>query len=311
MLSLWTEKYRPSSLDEYVWRNPAMRQTIEGWLHARATPHVLFSGIQGTGKTSLCLLLLKLLGIPEEDILKVNASRDRTVDDLQPKIIRFIEGWALNDTGMKYVMLDEADKLSPTVQSMLRGEMETHHQHTRFMLTCNYRHKILPALKSRVQELMFSALSSEEFLLRAADVLVQEEVAFTAELLVQYQERTYPDLRKCIGLLQQNSRNGQLYPPEEDEQATKDYLLEVIHLFKRGRYLEGRQLILEQADPEEYEDLYRFLYQNTELFGGTREQQDEAVLAVRRALVYHATVADREINLAALLIELCRIATPI
>src|ERR1051325_8238500 len=131
MLSLWTEKYRPSSLDEYVWRNPAMRQTIEGWLHARATPHVLFSGIQGTGKTSLCLLLLKLLGIPEEDILKVNASRNRTVDALQPKIICFIEGWALNDTGMKYVMLDEADKLSPTVQSMLRGEMETHHQHTR------------------------------------------------------------------------------------------------------------------------------------------------------------------------------------
>jgi DNA polymerase III delta prime subunit len=311
MLDLWSEKYRPLALNEYVWRDPNMRQMVEGWIRQGATPHVLFSGHQGTGKTSLCLLLLRLLNIPSEDVLKINASRDRRIEELQDKIVRFIDAWALNDSGIKYILLDEADKLSPYAQGLLRGELEAYAHCTRFMMTCNYPNKIIPALHSRLQEIKFLALNEDDFLLRAADVLVREEVNFEAEVLMLYKERTYPDLRKCIGLLQQNTRDGNLLPPQDDDEATKDYLLEVINLFKRARYLEGRKLILAQADPEEYEDLYRFFYQHLELFGATQDQQDEALLAIRRALVHHATVADREINLAALLVELSRIATPI
>ena len=311
MLDLWTEKHRPSSLDEYVWRDPSMRQMVEGWIRDQATPHVLFSGLPGTGKTSLCLLLLRLLNIPSEDVLKINASRDRKIEEVQDKIIHFIDAWAFNPTQIKYILLDEADKLSPYAQGLLRGELEAYAHCTRFMFTCNQPHKIIPALHSRLQEIKFSALDGDEFLLRAADVLVREEVTFQPEVLMLYKDRTYPDLRKCIGLLQQNSRDGHLLPPRDDDGPINDYLLKVIDLFKRGRYLEGRKLIVAQADPDDYEELYRFFYQHLDLFGSTQDQQDEALLAIRRALVYHGTVGDREINLSACIVELSRIAIPV
>ena len=309
-VELWIEQHRPQSLDEYVWRDPSMRRMVGEWLAQGALPHVLFSGTQGTGKTSLALLLLRVLEIPAEDILKINASRERKVEGLQDKLISFIDAWAFNPSNIKYVLLDEADKLSQTAQGMLRGEMETYAHCCRFLLTCNYPNKIIPALHSRLQEIKFSALDTDDFILRAADILVQENIDFDPEVLMLYKERTYPDLRKCIGLLQQNSRDGQLHPPHEDDAATKDYLLSVIDLFKSRRYLEARKLIIEQADPDEYEDLYKFFYQHLELFGHTQDQQDEALLAIRRALVHDAAVADRELNIAACLVELTRIASP-
>src|SRR6185437_2633417 len=103
---------------------------------------------------------------------------------------------------------------------------------------------------------------------------------------------------------------GVLSPPKEDDQATKDYLLQAVELFKRNKFIEARKMIVEQADPDEYENLYRWLYQNMSLFGSTQDQQDEALLAIRKAIVYDTQVADREINLAACLIELTRIGVP-
>ena len=309
-VELWIEQYRPKTLDEYVWRDPGMRRMVEEWLAQGALPHVLFSGTQGTGKTSLALLLLRMLDIPSEDVLKINASRERKIESLQDKLINFIDAWAFNPSDIKYVVLDEADKLSQHAQGMLRGEMETYAHCCRFLMTCNYPNKIIPALHSRLQEIKFSALDEDDFILRAADVLLQENIDFDPEILMQYKERTYPDLRKCIGLLQQNSRDGQLCPPHEDDAATKDYLLSVVQLFKTGHYLEARKLIIAQADPDEYEDLYKFFYQNLELFGNTQDQQDEALLAIRRALVHDTAVADRELNIAACLVELTRIASP-
>jgi DNA polymerase III delta prime subunit len=258
-------------------------------------------------------MLLKLLNIPPEDVLKINASRDRTIEVLQPKIIGFIDlcGSPANPSGIKYVLLDEADKLSHHVQSMLRNEIETYSHCTRFLFTCNQPHKIIPAIHSRVQEIKFPTLEWGQFLLRAADVLNQEEISWDLDVLQLYAERTYPDLRKCIGLLQLNSRDRRLLLPQNDDESTKDYLLTVIDLFKSGRYLEGRKLILKRADPEEYEDLYRFFYEHLELFGSTQSQQDDALLTIRRALVHHAVVADKEINLAACITELTNIAIPI
>lgn len=106
-LQLWMEAHRPRGLDDYVWRDLEMRATIEDWLAKKALPHCLFSGTQGTGKTSLALMLLDLLEIPQEDVLKINASRERKVDELQDKIINFIDAWAFNETGLKYIFLDE------------------------------------------------------------------------------------------------------------------------------------------------------------------------------------------------------------
>jgi replication factor C small subunit len=285
----------------------AMRQTVEHWLAERSLPHLLFSGHSGTGKTALLNLLLELLEIPKEDLLHINASRERKIDDLQDKIINFIDAWVFGPTGIKYVFLDEADKLSHHSQSMLRAEIQTYSDSCRFVMTCNYSNKIIEPLRSRLQEVKFVSLDQTEFTLRAADVLIQEKVLVEPEVLLDYVARTYPDMRKCLNMLQQNSHDGMLSPPPNTVEGTQDYLLVAIDLFKAGRYLEGRKLIIDQADPEEYPEMFRFLYQHLDLFGG-QLQQDKALVAICDCLRHHSTVADQEINFAACLAELTMIA---
>jgi DNA polymerase III delta prime subunit len=308
MRQLWITAHRPKTIDQYVWRDLAMRQTVEDWIAARALPHCLFSGPPGTGKTSLAMLLLDVLDINENDILRINASRERKIDELQDKIIGFIQAWAFNDTGIKYILLDEADKLSQHAQGMLRSEMETYASVCRFILTCNVPRLIIPALHSRVQEIKFSTLNRNEFILRAAEVLIEESVQFEDDVLLSYVERTYPDLRKCLNALQQNSRDGQLQVPADAIEGTSDYLVGMVELFKAGRYHDGRKLLIAKALPEEYPDIFRYLYQNLGLFGADA-QQSKALLVIRDAVRDHAIVADPEINMSALLCELSIIAT--
>jgi replication factor C small subunit len=308
-MDLWIVKHRPRSLDQFVWRDQEMRQTVEGWLKDRSLPHCLFSGQQGAGKTSLALLLLDLLEIPSEDLLKINASRERKIDELQDKIINFLGSWTFNATGLKYIFLDEADKLSQTAQGMLRNEMETYVNDCRFILTCNFPRQIIPPLHSRLQEIRFISLDKEEFALRAADVLTLEGVACYAEVLMDYVNATFPDLRKCLGMMQQNSRGYILAPLTDSADGISDHVHSFIKLFRAGQYTEGRKLLIQQANPDEYPDIFRILYQNLDLFGATESQQTKALLAIRDAARDNGVVADQEINLAACLAELAMIAS--
>lgn len=309
-IELWIEKHRPKTLDEYVWRDPQMRVKVEEWIAQGGLPHLLLSGVSGTGKTSLALLLLRVMEIPSEDILKINASRERTIEKLQDKIVNFVNAWAFNKSGLKYILLDEADKLSQHAQGLLRNEMETYANSCRFLMTCNYPNKIIPALHSRLQEIKFTTLDAGDFITRAGEVLITEGVTFTEDNLMAYHTKTYPDLRKCLGLLHQNTVNGVLQAPREDDSATADYLLEAVELFKKNRFMDARKMILAQADPEDYDSLYRWLYQNVALFGKTDDLQDDALMVIKKGLLHDGQVADREINLASCLAELSRIATP-
>lgn len=302
-MELWVDKYRPKSLDQYVWANAEMRHTVEGWLAQRALPHCLFAGHHGAGKTSLALLLLDLLGIPVIDLLRVNASRVRKVEELQDRIMGFIDAWVSNDTGFKYIFLDEADRLSPYAQDMLRAEIENY-EDCRFILTCNEPRKIIGPLHSRLQEIRFTTLNKGQFTERAAEVMFQESVQFDVKTLMTYVDALYPDLRKCLGTLQQNSRDGVLAAPSARPESTIDCLPTVFNLFKTGRHNEARRLLIEQIDPDNYVDVFRQLYANLNALGIPPALQDRALLAIRDALVNHSLVADPEINMAACLAEI-------
>jgi replication factor C small subunit len=307
-VELWVEKYRPNTLDEFVWKDTAQRKTAEEWIKQGAFPHLMFSGVQGSGKTSLAKLLLKMLNIPRGDILEINASRERQVDVIQDRIVNFVQTWALGPTGIKYIILDEADSMSQLAQRVLRGEMEKYHDMCRFILTCNYPERIIPAIHSRCQGYRFGSLDSDEFTARVGEILVTENVNFEVDDLLVYVEKTYPDLRKCINLAQQHSSSGTLAPLEADEEGTKDYLVDMVNLFNSGKFLEARKLVVGQAQVEEYPEIFKFMYRNLNLWGATEDKQDEALLIIRRGLVNHAVVADFEINLAATLAELSRLA---
>jgi replication factor C small subunit len=306
MTKLWTEQYRPKTLDEFVWRDANQRQQVEEWINNGSLPHLLLSGVQGTGKTSLAKLMFRQLGVQNGDILELNASRERNPDVIASKVLNFCTTWALGD--MKYVLLDEADSMTPLAQRILRGEMENYHESVRFILTCNYPNKIIPALHSRCQGFHFEALDVNEFTSRIADIVIQEgvqlETEADVEVLHEFVELTYPDLRKCINMLQQHVRGGKLERPQQKDTGGKDYMNEMVALFMAGQYTEARKLVVATAQPEEYSEIYRFMYQNLGVFGETEAQQNEALLLIRKGLVNHALVADIEINLAATLCEL-------
>jgi len=299
---LWVEKFRPQTIKDYVFRDERQKNQVKSWIEAGVTPHLLFSGIQGIGKTSLAKVILNELKIPNADILEVNASHDNGVDAFRQKVSNFVGVMPFGD--FRYVLLDEADYLTLNAQAILRGLMEKFAATSRFILTCNYEYKIIPALKSRCQGFHLTQLDRGDFDIRAATILATEGVEFDMETLDTYVRATYPDLRKCINSLQQNVSNGMLsLPDEKDIAGEADYKLQMVELFKAGNINKARKLVCSQARPEEFDDIYRFLYQNLELWGN-EQKQEEAILIIRNGLYMHSIVADGEINMAAVLIEL-------
>ena len=305
MKQLWVEQYRPRDIEGYVFRDEEQREQVKQWIKEGSIPHLLFSGAAGIGKTTLAKILINALNIDEYDVIEINASRDNGVEFIRNKIEGFISTMPFGN--FKIVLLDEADFLSPNAQAVLRGLMETYSDTARFIMTCNYPHKIIPALHSRCQGFHIEKVDHTEFTARAATVLVTEGVEFNLDVLDTYVKSTYPDLRKCLNLLQMNTVDLKLKRPSETGTGTADYKLAMVDLFKSGKIREARILLAAQARPEEMEELFRWMYDNLDMWSKTPEGQDEAILVIRKGLVNHVSCADAEINLSATLVELSQI----
>jgi DNA polymerase III delta prime subunit len=305
MKQLWTEKYRPDDIDGYVFRDEEQKAQVKTWIDEGAIPHLLFSGAPGVGKTTLAKILIKQLEIDDFDVLEINASRENSIDTIRDKITGFVQTMPFGD--FKVVLLDEADYISPNGQAALRGVMETYHASARFILTCNYPNRVIPALHSRCQGFHIEKVDKTEFTARIATVLVAENVELDIETLDTYVRSTYPDLRKCLNLCQMNSTDGKLTNVKGDEGNTSDWRVDAVNLFKAGKIIEARKLMCSTVRPEEMEDVFRWMYDNLELFSTTPEGQDSAIMAIRTGLVNHSFVADPEINLSATMVELSQI----
>jgi len=302
---LWTERYRPNTVEGYVFRDESQKRQVQTWIKDQSIPHLLLSGSPGIGKTTLAKLLLNEIGIEDFDLLEINASRQRGIDEVKNRITNFISMIPFGP--FKVVLLDEADFLTPEAQAAMRGVMEEYSSTSRFILTCNHPNKIIPAIHSRCQQMHFASIDQVEFTARAATILVAENIEFDLDLLDTYVKATYPDLRKCINLLQQNSIGGALINPKQEDSGVSDYKIEMIELFKQGKIQAARKLLCGRARPEEMEDIFRWMYDNLDLFGKTEEQKDSALLIIKQGLVDHTLIADPEINLAATLVKLARL----
>jgi DNA polymerase III delta prime subunit len=301
MKELWVEKYRPSTIDGYVFRDNHQKEQIQSWIKQKSIPHLLFSGSAGIGKTTLAKILFNELEVNDLDVLEINASRTNSVDDVRDKIINFVQMIPFGD--FKVVLLDEADYLSPNAQAALRGVMEEYHTTARFILTCNYPNKIIPALHSRCQGFHIERVDVTEFTARIATILMEESIEFDLDTLDTFVKATYPDLRKCINTVQMNSMDAKLHTPEKGDSGQADYKIEMVRLFKTGKISEARKLVCGQVRPEEIDEIYRWLYDNVAIFG-EEAIQDKAILIIKQGLVDHTLVSDPEINLAATLIRL-------
>lgn len=301
---LWVEKYRPKTVEGYVFRDNAQRTQVMQWIKDKSIPHLLLSGNAGIGKTTLAKVLFNELDINPLDILEINASRDNGVDFIRNRIESFVQMIPFGD--FKVVLLDEADYLSPSAQAVLRGIMEQYADHARFVMTCNYPNKIIPAIHSRCQSFHIEKTDQVEFTARMAEILISEQVDFDIDTLDTYVKATYPDLRKCINMVQQNATEGKLVSPNTGDSGQADWKIDMVKLFKAGKINDARKLLCGSVRAEEMDDIYRWLYDNIDLFGDD-EKQDSAVLIIKQGLVDHTLVVDPEINLAATLIRLARL----
>ena len=305
MIELWVEKYRPKTVGDYVFKDDAQRRQVNSWIKDGSIPHLLLSGAAGIGKTTLAKVLCNELHIEEFDVLEINASRENNVDTVRDKITNFVQMIPFGP--FKVVLLDEADYLTPNAQAILRGVMETYSNHSRFILTCNYPNRIIPALHSRCQGFHVDKTDQTEFTARVATILIEENVDFDIDTLDTYVKVTYPDLRKCINMVQQNVNEGKLMTPTAGDSGAGDYKIDMVELFKKGKIKEARTLLCGRARPEEMEEIYTWMYNNLDLFGSTEEQKDQALLIIKQGLVDHTLIADPEINLAATLVKLARL----
>jgi DNA polymerase III delta prime subunit len=306
MKELWIEKYRPKTIDGYVFVDDNQRQQVESWIRDGSIPNLLFSGSPGTGKTTLGKMLINELGVDEYDVLYANGSKEGRKIEWVDKLISFCQTMPYGK--FKVVFIDEADYLNPnSVQPAMRNLMEDYSHSVRFILTCNYPNKIIPPLHSRLQQLHILKTDHTEFTARAATVLVTENVEFDIDTLDSYVRATYPDLRKCLQLLQQNSQNGTLLAPNSTDKSVGDWKLDCVQLFKSGKIREARTLICQQSTPEETEDVFRWMYDNLDLWTTDVERQDQAIIIIRNGMANMPLVADQEINLSATLCELSRL----
>ena len=303
MKELWVEKYRPKTVEGYVFRDDHQRKQINTWIKDKSIPHLLLSGAAGIGKTTLAKILINEIGIEEFDVLEINASRTNSVDDVRDKITNFVQMIPFGP--FKVVLLDEADYLSPNAQAALRGVMEEYSQTSRFILTCNYPNRIIPAIHSRCQGFHVERTDQTEFTARVATILVEENIEFDLDTLDLYVKVAYPDLRKCIQLVQQSSTEGKLESPNKGDAGEADWKFDMVELFKAGKIRDARILLCGKIRAEEIPDVYRWLYDNLEVFGD-EQKQENAIPIIKQGLVDHTLVMDPEINLAAVLIKLAR-----
>ena len=296
---LWVEAYRPKKIDDVIFANDKERKVFEAIIAEKSLPNLLLIGTQGTGKTSLSNALLHELGVLPEDTLRINCS-DEKIDAIREKVKTFAYTMAMGD--FKVCQLEEMDHLSLDAQALLRALIEDVSSSCRFIATGNYENKIIPAMHSRFQVFRFSRPDREQVLLRMADVLVAENIEFEVEDLEKVVEAGYPDVRKVLQLLEAGSKSGKL--TIQGEGAVADWKLQLLPLLEVGDLKGARTLVCTSASKEELQDVYRFLYDNIHRIKKLKGKEDQAVILIAQYQYQHAFVADPEIQVAALFIEM-------
>jgi DNA polymerase III delta prime subunit len=304
--ALWSEVYRPQTINEYIFHDEAQKRAIQRMLKDQSIPHLLLSGVQGSGKTTLAKILIRELNIDDIDVLTINASEENSVDTIREKIKNFVTTFALGE--FKVVHLEEADYITPNGQAILRNMMETFNETARFILTCNYEHRIIPAIVSRCQHFRFKAGNRDDITEYVATILIKEDVKFDLNDLDKYVSIGYPDVRKIVNLLQQNTSDGVLHETNTSAEGG-DYKFQLLEKLEIDDWHGARKLCCGTVVAEEWEEVYRFLYENLDKSKKFSKQDkwEAGIVAIAEHLYKHGICADPEINAAALFITLSTI----
>ena len=296
--TLWTEKYRPTSLDTYL-GNEHLKSKVSLYLESGDIPHLLLYGKAGTGKTTLAKILVNHI---ECDYIYINASDENNVDTVRNKVKMFASTLGFKD--YKVIILDECDYITPNAQAALRNLMETFSKHCRFVLTCNFVERIIDPIQSRCQTFQVIPPNKNDVAKHLHTILTQESVDYDREDLAILVNSGYPDIRRVINGAQRQSVDGKLVIDKQSI-VENDYKLKLLEILekqdKKSAFNNVRQLLAD-AKVTDFADLFRLLYDEVDSYG--KGHIAECILILAKYEQSDAVVVDKEINAMAMVIEL-------
>ena len=302
--SLWVEKYRPDTIDNYICGDQ-LRDIVRDFISRKDIPHLLFHGSAGTGKTTLAKILTK--NIPC-DVMYVNASDNTGVDFVRDKIKPFASSMGFHE--LKVVILDEADYMSTNSQASLRNLMEPYSKSTRFILTCNYVEKIIAPLISRSQVFRLEPPAMKDVAVYVKTILDNENIKYTMPDIASVTKALYPDIRKIVNFLQQSSTSDTL-KLVDTQSANIDLKNKLILSLKNCKnnpkaFNEIRQMV-NDSGIKMFEELYTELYDRAEDFAS--DKQINVIIEVSESIYQSAMVVDKEITFMACIAKLIKVIT--
>jgi len=294
--TLLVEKYRSKTLDSYV-GNEHIKKTIEQYLGQNDIQNLIFYGPAGTGKTTLAKLIVNNLDC---DYLYINASDERGIETIRDKVSGFASTASFKS--LKVVILDEADFLTIQAQASLRNVIETFSRTTRFIMTCNYVERIIDPLQSRCQVLKIIPPSKKEVAVHLAKVMAYEAISYDVEDIKTIVNQYYPDLRKCLNTIQLSTQDQKLVI-DKSVLVSSNYMTSILKELSNAKpkWREIRQIIA-NANVSDFEELYRYLYDNANVYASGREGM--VAIYINEYSYQSNFRIDKEINCMALIQKL-------
>ena len=300
---LWVEKYRPTTINDCILPEN-LKKTFKEFVEDKHIPNLILSGGPGVGKTTVAKAMLDEIGATS---LLINGSEESGIDVLRNKIKNFASTVSL-EGGRKYVILDEADYLNPqSTQPALRGFMEEFHKNCGFILTCNYKNRIIPALQSRCSVIDFVIPNAEkvklaqQFFNRVIEILNKNEIQFTKKVVAELINSHFPDWRKVLNNLQRYSISGEIDAGILANLGHKN-IKDLMAMMKKKEFTNVRKWIVNNIDNDPTR-LFRRLYDN--LYDYMDGSSIPHVVVILGEYQYKAVfVADQEINLMSCLTEI-------
>ena len=300
---LWTEKYRPSQIEDCILPED-LKNTFTEFVSKNYIPNLLLTGGPGVGKTTVARAMLEECNF---DYIIINGSMNGNIDTLRTEIKNFASTVSLTGS-RKYVILDEADYLNPqSTQPALRNFMEEYSKNCGFILTCNFRNRIIAPLHSRCSVIEFKingkdkAIAAQNFMSRICDILDKENITFEKKVIAALITKHFPDWRRVINELQRYGASGHIDPGILVNVTDDNFKLLVTHL-KEKKFKEVRKWVGQNTDIEPTV-IYRKLYDySNEVMKPTSVPM--LVIHLADYSYKSAFVADQEVNLVACLTEI-------